>query len=178
MRLRPFSLMMPCALVAIMKQLGRLTGGRRSIGLAVLATALVGGVTGYTAGATGHTAIVQAHASRAGTPLAALAPRAVPAALAPFAATGLPAGPATGMPQHLFLPAGFTLKHTHGGPTYVYVISGTLIISDAAGVKTYRAGSFFAEPPGHVHTVHTARPAEIFVLSLLPPGADATIPVK
>jgi hypothetical protein len=152
-----------------MKHLGRLTGGRRSIGLAVVATVLVGGVTGYTAGAMGYATIVQDHASRAGAPLATLAP---------FAATGLPAGPVTGRPQHLFLPAGFTLGHTHGGPTYVYVISGTLIISDAAGAKTYRAGSFFAEPPGHVHTVHTAQPAEIFVLSLLPPGADATIPVK
>lgn len=101
-----------------------------------------------------------------------------PAPLSPFSATGLPAGAATGVPQHLSFPAGFTLKHTHGGPTYVYVLAGTLTISDNAGVKTYPAGSFFWESPGHVHTVQTAHPAEAFVLTFLPPGADATIPVK
>jgi quercetin dioxygenase-like cupin family protein len=147
--------------------------GRR-IGLVLVATALVGGGAGYMAGAVGYAATAQSHAGGARAASAA----AAPTTLSPFKATGLPAGAATGVPQLLVFPAGFTLKHTHGGPTYVYVVSGELIISDNAGVKTYPAGSFFWESPGHVHTVHTTRPSQAFVLTFLPPGADATIPVK
>lgn len=157
----------------------RLSGRRRSrsIGLVLAATVLIGGGVGYTAGAVGYAATAQPHTATVRAAVAATM-RALPAPLAPFAATGLPAGPATGVPQHLVFPAGFTLKHTHGGPTYVYVLTGTLIISDSAGTKTYPAGSFFSESPGHVHTVHTTAAAEAFVLTFLPPGADATIPVK
>ena len=39
-----------------------------------------------------------------------------------FDAIGLPAGQATGVPSRLSLPAGTSLKHIHGGPTYVYVL--------------------------------------------------------
>ena len=98
--------------------------------------------------------------------------------LASFPAIALPAGPATGVPVYAPLPAGYTLKHTHGGPTYVYVISGDLTITDAGGTTTYCAGSFFSEPPGHVHTLHVVQPSEIFYLQFLPPGADGTIPVR
>jgi quercetin dioxygenase-like cupin family protein len=98
--------------------------------------------------------------------------------LTTFPAIALPAGTATGAPSYAALPAGFTLKHTHGGPTYVYVISGDLAISDNTGTVTYCAGSFFSEPPGHVHTLHVVQPSEIFVLQFLPPGADGTIPVQ
>jgi hypothetical protein len=156
----------------------RFSGRRQSIGLVMAATALIGGGAGYTAGAVAHAATAQSPTVAVRAASAAAPTRAAPASLAPFPATGLPAGPSTGVPQHLSFPADFTLKHTHGGPTYVYVLTGTLTISDNAGVKTYPAGSFFAESPGHVHTVHTARPAEAFVLTFLPPGADATIPVK
>ncbi len=150
--------------------------GRWSLGAAGVAVVLVAGIIGATGGVVGAAAHDQTATAPAGRLVMTAA--AAPVPLAPFRATGLPAGPATGVPLHLLLPAGYTLKHTHGGPTYVYVISGTLTISDAAGTKTYSSGSFFAEPPGHVHTVHTAKSVDIFVLSLLPPGADATIPVK
>jgi len=163
---------------AIMDDATRFGGRRQSIGLVMAATALIGGGAGYTAGAVAHAATAQSPTTAVRAASTAAPTRAAPAPLAPFPATGLPAGPATGVPQHLSFPADFTLKHTHGGPTYVYVLAGTLTISDNAGVKTYPAGSFFAESPGHVHTVHTARPAEAFVLTFLPPGADATIPVK
>jgi len=156
----------------------RLSGRRRSIGLVMVATALMGGGAGYTAGAAGYAATAQSHTATVRAAPAAATTRAAPAPLSPFPATGLPAGLATGVPQHLSFPAGFTLKHTHGGPTYVYVLAGTLTISDNAGVKTYPAGSFFSESPGHVHTVYTAHPAEAFVLTFLSPGADAMIPVK
>lgn len=100
-------------------------------------------------------------------------------ALQPFDATGLPAGPATGVPQHATFPAGTTLKHTHGGPTYVYVIAGSLDIIETDGTSaTYQAGSFFWESPGHVHTLQVRQGVEVFVLQFLPPGAEATIPVQ
>jgi quercetin dioxygenase-like cupin family protein len=75
------------------------------------------------------------------------------------------------------LPAGFNLKHAHGGPTYVYVISGSIDIIDADGNKTtYQPGDFFWEPVGMIHTAQTSDPAELFVLHFLAPGAAVTIP--
>src|SRR6185312_8934445 len=67
-----------------------------------------------------------------------------------FVATGLPHGSAVGVPQHQRFPAGFTLKHLHPGNRYIFVISGTVRISDTAGSKTYSAGMFFWEPARHV----------------------------
>jgi quercetin dioxygenase-like cupin family protein len=76
------------------------------------------------------------------------------------------------------LPAGTSLKHIHGGPTYVYVLSGNLSILDADGsTAAYTAGDFFPEAPGHVHTVQTAGGAEVFILQFLPPGAEGLVPV-
>ena len=101
-----------------------------------------------------------------------------PPSLAAFDATGLPAGPAKGVPQHTTLPPGFNLKHVHGGPSYVYVISGNIDIIDADGTRaSYQAGDFFWEPAGHVHTAHTAGGAELFILRFLAPGAEGTTPV-
>jgi len=97
----------------------------------------------------------------------------------PFEAIGLPAGQAAGVPSRLALPAGTNLKHVHGGPTYVYVLSGSLDIIDGGGSRaTYTSGDFFAEAPGHTHTVQVAKSAEVFVLQFLPPGAEATVPVQ
>jgi quercetin dioxygenase-like cupin family protein len=128
---------------------------------------------------------VQRHAlashSSASAPAAgcATATRAKPLTpLATFSASALPAGSATGAPVYAAFPAGFTLKHVHGGPTYVYVISGDLEITDAQGTVRYCTGSFFAEAPGHVHTLHVVQRSEVFYLVFLPPGAESLIPVK
>jgi quercetin dioxygenase-like cupin family protein len=99
--------------------------------------------------------------------------------LVPFEAIGLPAGQAAGVPSRLTLPAGTNLKHVHGGPTYVYVLSGSLDIIDGDGSRaTYTSGDFFAEAPGHIHTVQVAKSAEVLLLQFLPPGAEATVPVQ
>lgn len=101
------------------------------------------------------------------------------ASLAPFDASGLPAGKVMGLPIHATLPGGTNLKHVHGGPTYVYVISGSLDIVETDGSRmTYGAGTFFWEGPGHIHTVIVAQGAEIFELQLLPPGAESIVPVQ
>ena len=99
--------------------------------------------------------------------------------LEPFEVTGLPAGAAKGIPQHATLPPGFSLKHVHGGPSYVYVLAGSLDIIDADGsTATYRAGDFFWEPVGHVHTARTVDGAELFILRFLTAGAEGTITVQ
>jgi rhodanese-related sulfurtransferase len=97
--------------------------------------------------------------------------------LVPFEASGLPAGEVRGIPRRMSLPAGWSLKHAHGGPTYVYVISGSIDITDTDGNTTsYQPGDFFWEQVGFIHTAHTSDPTELFVLHFLAPGAAITIP--
>jgi rhodanese-related sulfurtransferase len=99
--------------------------------------------------------------------------------LVPFDANGLPAGEARGIPRRMSLPAGWSLKHAHGGPTYVYVISGSIDITDTEGnTSTYQPGDFFWEQVGFIHTAHAPEATELFVLHFLSPGAAATIPTS
>lgn len=95
-----------------------------------------------------------------------------------FEATGLPAGAATGTAAHVKVPAGWSLKHVHGGPEYLYVIAGSVSITDAEGTRTYNAGDFAWVPAGHVHTGWTAEGAEAFILNIRPQGAQWIIPVQ
>jgi quercetin dioxygenase-like cupin family protein len=135
-------------------------------------------VAGLSSGVQHHAVASHGNAIAAGA-ACATASRAKPLTpLATFSAIALPAGTATGVPVYAAFPAGFTFKHVHGGPTFVYVIAGDLEITDAKGTVTYCAGSFFAEPPGHVHTLHVILPSEVFYLQFLPPGADGTIALK
>lgn len=97
--------------------------------------------------------------------------------LGTFVATSLPAGLATAHPEHVVVPTGYTSKQVHGGPQYVYVISGSLEIADANGVKAYHAGDFYWEPQGNVYTLRVTTDAEVFTLTLTSPGADTTIPL-
>jgi hypothetical protein len=98
--------------------------------------------------------------------------------LQPFVATGLPRGSAIGVPLHQRFPTGFTLKHLHPGNGYIFIISGTVRISDTAGSRTYSAGMFFWEPAWHVHTLQVLQQADIFSLTFVPPGMKAVVPVK
>src|SRR5436190_6296228 len=45
-----------------------------------------------------------------------------------FEAMGLPAGAATGTAARATLPPGLNFRHAHGGPEYVYVISGAFTV--------------------------------------------------
>lgn len=99
--------------------------------------------------------------------------------LGTFDATGLYASPATGSASRTVAPPGFALKHTHGGPGYVYVLSGSMeIVETGDTVTTYHTGEFFREFAGHVHTIRTPEGAEWFTLRFLPPEAIGTIPVQ
>jgi quercetin dioxygenase-like cupin family protein len=107
-------------------------------------------------------------------------PKPVGPAMYPFVATSLPAGRIIGVPQHVIVPAGYTLKHMHPGPHYVYIISGSEQITDDHGTKTYSAGMFFWEPAWHVHMLHTLTRVEAFSIYFVPPAyaQKVTIPVK
>jgi len=152
------------------------TGANRRLGRWGLTSVAL--VAGLISGTQVYAAPAQsiAGATRASCATASRAKPRTP--LATFQAIALPAGSATGVPVYAAFPAGFTLKHTHGGPTYVYVIAGDLEIADAQGTVTYCTGEFFSESPGHVHTLHAVRASEVFYLQFLPPGADGTIVMK
>lgn len=94
-----------------------------------------------------------------------------------FEPTGLPAGAATGTAARIVLPAGFNFKHVHGGPEFVYVLSGSFTVTHAGGSTTYNAGEFAFVGGGMVHTAITADGADVFVLNIRPVGAEWIIPV-
>jgi quercetin dioxygenase-like cupin family protein len=105
--------------------------------------------------------------------------RPVVVALAKFQAAGLPTGPAVGIAQRRTFAAGFSSpKHMHSGPTYIYVVSGTLEIIDDQGTRTYSAGSFVWKPAMRVLTIASPTGATIFLLAFMKPGAQFEIPVK
>jgi hypothetical protein len=58
-------------------------------------------------------------------------------------ATGLfPSGPLNGTASIVTFPTGFMQKHYHGGPRFVYQLSGTIQLDDEAGQETHQAGYF------------------------------------
>ncbi len=119
-------------------------------------------------------------AAHAVTLSAAAGPVPVGPSLQPFVATGLPTGRSIGVPQHIVMPTGYTLKHMHPGNHYVFVLSGKVQITDAQGTRTYSAGMFLWEPAWRVHTVRVLQRAEIVGLLFVPPSYTqrVTIPVK
>jgi quercetin dioxygenase-like cupin family protein len=146
--------------------------GKRPVGLRIILVALVGLASLF---ATSFSVAAFADVPSAATTLEDQRP----GALVPFVEAGLPVGQTNGVPSDLTLDPGFTLKHVHGGPTYVYVVSGSFDIIDGDGATvTYHKGDFFSEPAGHVHTIRVKERSEVFVLQFLPQGAEGTIPVQ
>jgi quercetin dioxygenase-like cupin family protein len=154
----------------------------RRLGLATLDASIVaivqgGKFTSYTAAFTPDS-LAKLQAAIAAASEKAMLKRVKVFPLAEFPAVGLPAGPAIVQPVHLIFPHGLTSKHTHGGPTYVYVIRGLLQVSDAKGTKTYGAGGFFWERTGYIHTLHVIKDTEVFSLRFVPPGTPGTVEAK
>lgn len=99
-------------------------------------------------------------------------------ALGTIDATGLfPTGPLTGSASLVTFPTGYMQKHYHGGPRFVYQLSGTIQLDDAAGREVHQAGIFFVEPRGHVHTAHVLTQATNLVFDFLTPGTKSTYPL-
>src|SRR5436309_1375837 len=59
------------------------------------------------------------------------------------AAALLPSGPLTAVASFNQLPAGYTLKHHHGGARFIYLVSGTEEVTDDMGTRTSHAGDFW-----------------------------------
>jgi len=89
----------------------------------------------------------------------------------------VPAGPFSVRAERVVLPAGFQSQHRHGGPTFNFVDSGTVVIERGGRERRYDAGDFFFEPADRVHTITVLDDARLRVTRLLPPGVDATTEV-
>lgn len=99
-------------------------------------------------------------------------------ALGTIDATGLlPTGPLTGVASLVTFPTGFMQKHYHGGTRFVYQLSGTIRLNDAAGTELHGPGYFFDEPRGHIHTATVLAQATNLVVDFLTPGAKSTYPI-
>lgn len=84
------------------------------------------------------------------------------------------AGPVRVLAERVVLPSGFHSRHFHGGPTFNFVDSGTVVIDSAGQRVRYGAGEFFLEPAGRIHAITVLDDARLRVLRLLPPGVEAT----
>lgn len=97
----------------------------------------------------------------------------------PFSAAGrlesLPQGPVDVVAETVRLPEGFTNRHSHGGPTFNFVVAGRVRITEEDGsVRQFGPGQFFFEPTARPHTIEVESDARLDVLRLVPPGASAT----
>lgn len=92
-------------------------------------------------------------------------PLAVPAGDAGLLGVVLNFAPGAGLPDHV-----------HGGNRVVLVLDGEITLTEEGSVKTYKAGEFWTESPGHVHSAanlggtHTS----VALAVLLPAGAELT----
>jgi quercetin dioxygenase-like cupin family protein len=89
----------------------------------------------------------------------------------------LPSGPVQVRAETVVLPSGFRSRHRHGGPTFNFVESGEVAITDDGTRLTHTAGGFFFEPAGRPHTISVLQDATLRVVRLLPPGVEATTEV-
>jgi len=86
----------------------------------------------------------------------------------------LPGGPVQVRAERVVLPAGFHSRHFHGGPTFNFVDSGTVLIESDGRQMRHEKGGFFFEPAGRVHAITVLDDARLRVIRLLPPGVEAT----
>jgi quercetin dioxygenase-like cupin family protein len=90
----------------------------------------------------------------------------------------VPQAPLRVVAERIRLPAGFESTHYHGGPTFNFVDFGRVEIEQDGTRTVYGPGAFFFEPEGKVHTIRVLDTAQLAVLRLLPPGAEATTEVR
>lgn len=86
----------------------------------------------------------------------------------------LPGGPVQVRAERVVLPAGFHSRHFHGGPTFNFVDSGTVVIESDGRRLRHEKGGFFFEPAGRVHAITVLEDTRLRVIRLLPPGVEAT----
>jgi quercetin dioxygenase-like cupin family protein len=100
-----------------------------------------------------------------------------PALVAEGELAALPEAPVDVRAERVVLPAGFSSRHRHGGPTFNFVDTGSVVIESDGRRVRYDTGDFFFEPAGRIHTIDVLDEARLRVIRLLPPGAEATTEV-
>ncbi len=79
-----------------------------------------------------------------------------------------------------YAPGGKSQAHHHAGSVFAYVLSGAIRsqVSPGGGVKVYRAGESFFEPPGSEHLVSenasATEPASLLAVFVADDGATLT----
>jgi len=86
--------------------------------------------------------------------------------------------------DNVFAPGASTGWHSHPGPSFILVVSGTVTNYEGGGghcsITQYSAGSGFMDAGGNGTDIHmiknnTAQPAETIALQVLPKGASRRI---
>jgi quercetin dioxygenase-like cupin family protein len=73
--------------------------------------------------------------------------------------------------------AGTVPRHTHPGPTMVYILEGGFtLLMDGFPPRTFKAGDSFVEPTGVVHEGHSDKPSKIMVVFVVPKGSPLVTP--
>jgi quercetin dioxygenase-like cupin family protein len=72
--------------------------------------------------------------------------------------------------------AGTVPRHTHPGPTTVYLLEGFTLLMDGFPPRTFKAGDSFIEPTGVVHEGYSDKPSKIMVVFVVPKGSRLVTP--
>lgn len=77
-----------------------------------------------------------------------------------------------------FAPGDWTSVHSHGGPTFILVVAGTVTYRVGGADRAYTVGQSWLEPAGEVGAVGNlgSAPASILAGYLIPKGAAVTTP--
>jgi quercetin dioxygenase-like cupin family protein len=72
---------------------------------------------------------------------------------------------------------GAVARHTHPGPTLVYVLEGGFtLLMDGYPSRSFKAGDSFVEPAGVVHEGYGDGPTKIMVVFIVPRGQPLVTP--
>jgi hypothetical protein len=90
----------------------------------------------------------------------------------------VPEAPVNVLAERIRLPARFQSTRYHGGPTFAFVDYGRVEIEIDGEPTVYGPGAFFTVPEGQVYTLRVLDSAQLGILRLLEPGAEATTEVR
>ena len=90
----------------------------------------------------------------------------------------VPDAPVDVLAERIRLPARFQSTRYHGGPTFVFVDLGRVEVEMDGAQTVYGPGAFFFIPAGQIYTLRVLETAQLGLVRLLEPGAEATTEVR
>lgn len=90
----------------------------------------------------------------------------------------VPRAPVSVLAERIRLPAGFQSTRYHGGPTFAFVDFGRVEVEIDGEPTVYGGGAFFFVPEGQIYTLRVLDTAQLGLVRLLEPGAEATAEVR